>query len=129
MAEIGAVDEEQDAARAGVLDEPVGEGAGGVGLARAGGHLDQRAGLVLGERLFQAGDGFDLAVAHAERDERVCRRHRLQTYPQRVRFGEPRGQRLRLAPDRSKTGMDACSRFETPVVGPSSATDETRSRR
>ena len=43
LAEIGAVDEEEDAPGAGVLDEAIGEGAGGEGLARAGGHLDERA--------------------------------------------------------------------------------------
>ena len=48
-AEIGAVDEEQDALGPGVLDEPVGEAARGVGLARAGGHLDERARMGGGE--------------------------------------------------------------------------------
>ena len=51
LAEIGAVHEEQDALGPGVLDQAVGEAAGGVGLARAGGHLDERAGMVGGEGL------------------------------------------------------------------------------
>ena len=40
VAEVAAVDEEEDAARAGELDEAVNEVDGGVGLAAAGGHLD-----------------------------------------------------------------------------------------
>src|SRR6266567_7328840 len=42
VAEVAAVDEEEDAARAGELDEAVNEVDGGVGLAAAGGHLDER---------------------------------------------------------------------------------------
>ena len=91
-AEIGAVHEEEDALRAGVFDEAVGEGAGGVGLARAGGHLDQRARVGLGERLFEVGDRLDLAVAHAARDERMGGRHRREASAQRVGFGEPFGE-------------------------------------
>jgi len=41
VAEVAAVDEEEDAARAGELDEAVNEVDGGVGLAAAGGHLDE----------------------------------------------------------------------------------------
>src|SRR5213594_1993142 len=43
VAEVAAVDEEEDAARAGELDEAVNEVDGGVGLAAAGGHLDEGA--------------------------------------------------------------------------------------
>ncbi len=74
-AEIGAVDEEEDVARAGVFDEAIGEGAGGEGLARAGGHLDEGARLRFGEGLFEAGDGFDLAVAHVRRRRGMLERH------------------------------------------------------
>ena len=34
-----------------MLDQPVGEGAGGVGLARAGGHLDEGTRLSVAEEL------------------------------------------------------------------------------
>ena len=46
--------------RAGVFHEAVDEIDGGVGLARAGGHLDERARTTGGEGFFQAGDGLDL---------------------------------------------------------------------
>src|SRR5947208_1424690 len=60
VAEIAAVDEEEDAARAGELDEAVNEVDGGVGLAAAGGHLDKSAALIGGERSLEVSDGFDL---------------------------------------------------------------------
>ena len=49
LAEVVAVDEEEDPAGVGVLDEPVAEVDGGEGLATAGGHLDEGPGLVEGE--------------------------------------------------------------------------------
>ena len=48
VAEVAAVDEEEDAARAGELDKAVNEVDGGVGLAAARGHLDQCAAFVGG---------------------------------------------------------------------------------
>ena len=60
VAEVAAVDEEEDAARAGVLDEAVDEVDGGVGLAAAGGHLDEGAAFVGGEGVLEVADGFDL---------------------------------------------------------------------
>src|SRR4029453_1177939 len=60
VAEVAAVDEEEDAARAGELDEAVNEVDGGVGLAAAGGHLDEGAAFVGGEGCFEIADGFDL---------------------------------------------------------------------
>src|SRR5207247_5726056 len=60
VAEVAAVDEEEDAARAGELDEAVNEVDGGVGLAAAGGHLDEGAAFVRGEGFFEVADGFDL---------------------------------------------------------------------
>ena len=59
--EIGAIDEEEDVARVGMLDEPVGERAGGEGLAGAGGHLDEGARLRFGEGLLKAADRFNAA--------------------------------------------------------------------
>ncbi len=52
-AEIAAIHQEQHPLGAGVLDEPVDEIAGGVGLAAAAGHLDERPRALLGERYFQ----------------------------------------------------------------------------
>lgn len=60
VAEVAAVDEEEDAARAGELDEAVNEVDGGVGLAAAGGHLDEGAAFVGGEGFLEVADGFDL---------------------------------------------------------------------
>ena len=60
VAEVAAVDEEEDAARAGELDEAVNEVDGGEGLAAAGGHLDEGAAFVGGEGFFEVADGFDL---------------------------------------------------------------------
>ena len=51
--EVATVDEEQHAARAGVLDEAVNLVAGHEGLAAAGGHLHQRPGPPLREGIFQ----------------------------------------------------------------------------
>ena len=64
-AEIGAVDEKQHAPGAGVLDEPIDEGAGRVGLAGAGRHLDERARVIGGEGRFEVCDRFDLTFAQA----------------------------------------------------------------
>src|SRR5206468_12643534 len=60
VAEVAAVDEEEDAARAGELDKAVNEVDGGVGLAAAGGHLDEGAAFVGGEGFFEVADRFDL---------------------------------------------------------------------
>src|SRR5438034_7369153 len=60
VAEVAAVDEEEDAARAGELDEAVNEVDGGVSLAAAGSHLDEGAAFVGGERALEVADGFDL---------------------------------------------------------------------
>src|SRR2546422_10950116 len=63
VAEVAAVDEEEDAARAGELDEAVNEVDGGVGLTAAGGHLDQSATFVDGEGIFEIAGGFNLRGA------------------------------------------------------------------
>src|SRR5436189_4581477 len=60
VAEVAAVDEEEDATRAGELDEAVNEVDGGVGLTAAGGHLDEGAAFVGSERFLKVADGFDL---------------------------------------------------------------------
>src|SRR6266699_4931192 len=58
VAEVAAVDEKEDAARAGELDEAVNEVDGGVGLAAAGSHLDEGAVFVGREGFLQIADGF-----------------------------------------------------------------------
>ena len=55
-AEGAAVDQEENAAGAGVGDETPGEIAGGEGLSAAHGHVDQSAGVIASERLFQVDD-------------------------------------------------------------------------
>src|SRR5204862_3627881 len=60
VAEVAAIDEEEDAARAGELDEAVNEVDGGVGLATAGGHLDEGTAFVGGEGALEIADGFNL---------------------------------------------------------------------
>jgi len=92
--EIGTIDEEEHAAGAGVFDEPVGERAGGVGLARAGGHLDEGARVGLGEGGFEAGDALDLAVAQVLRRERRDGRHRGEARAEGVGLGGAGGERL-----------------------------------
>src|SRR5437763_13304691 len=59
VAEIAAVDEEEDAARAGELDEAVNEVGSGVGLAAASGHLDEGAAFVSSQEALEIADGFD----------------------------------------------------------------------
>src|SRR5204863_5945907 len=52
VAEVAAVDEEEDATRASELDEAVNEVDGGVGLAAARSHLDEGAAFIGGEGFF-----------------------------------------------------------------------------
>jgi hypothetical protein len=93
VAQVVAVHQEQDAACPGVLQQPPAEVAGGEGLAGAGGHLDERARAVGGERGFQAGDGVDLALAQAGGFQWW---HLLQPSAQRAGLLQPGVQRGRL---------------------------------
>lgn len=94
-AEVGSVDEEEDALGAGVLDEPVGEAARGESFAGASGHLDERARAILSEGLLQVRDGLVLAVAEvAESEFGRAEGEGAQTGAQGVRPGEPRGECL-----------------------------------
>ncbi len=68
-AEVGAVDEEENPQRAGKLDQTIEKIAGGVGFARAGGHLDERAATSLAEGVFEVVDGGDLGGAQAGLDQ------------------------------------------------------------
>ena len=63
LAEVARIDQEQDALGAAELEQAVDRGDGGEGLAGAGGHVHQGAGLVQRQRFLQPGDGADLAVA------------------------------------------------------------------
>src|SRR5213078_4210245 len=77
VAEVTAVDEEEDAARASELDEAVNEVDGGVGLAAAGGHLDEGAAFVGGEGFFEVADRVDLGGPeiggrHLVRGRKTC---------------------------------------------------------
>ena len=94
LAEIRAVHEEENAAGLGVFDEAIGERAGGEGLPRARGHVDERARAVFGERLFQSDVRLDLALPHASRNQRVRDGHRLQPGAEGVWLGGPIGECL-----------------------------------
>jgi len=93
-AEAGAIDQEEDALCPGVFDEAVGRGAGGEGLAGAGGHLDERARFRLGEGLLEVCDAFHLAVTHAGGGEGMSERQLCQTRSQGGRCLLPLRQRL-----------------------------------
>jgi hypothetical protein len=69
-AQVAPVHQKQHAPGAGELDQAVDEADGGEGLAAAGGHLDQGAGLVGLERVLQVADGDDLRGPQAGFDER-----------------------------------------------------------
>jgi hypothetical protein len=92
IAQVVAIDQKEDAAGAGLLDEAVGEGAGREGLPGAGGELDERPRLVLGERFFQPLDCLDLTVAQAGD---VKRRHFAQAATQGLGLLQPLPQRFR----------------------------------
>src|SRR5436189_6144661 len=72
VAEVAAVDEEEDTARTGELDEAVNEVDGGVGLAAAGGHLNEGAAFVGGEGFVEIADGFELRGPEIGRAHLIC---------------------------------------------------------
>jgi hypothetical protein len=72
--QIGAVGEEQTAPELCMLEQPMAEHAGGVGLAGTGRHLDQRARMIGGERGLEICHGVDLTFSQTLRQQR---RHRL----------------------------------------------------
>ena len=61
-AQVAAIYQEEHPPRTAELDQPVDAAHCGEGLARAGGHLDQRAWPVLGQGGLQMGDRLDLRV-------------------------------------------------------------------
>jgi hypothetical protein len=75
VGEVAAIDQEQDAPRAGEFDQSVDEGNRGEGLARASGHLDQGARAVFRQGFFEVVDRRDLGGPEAFFLER---RHGLQ---------------------------------------------------
>ena len=89
LAQVAGVDQKQDAPGAAELEQAVDRGDGGESLAGAGGHVDQGAWLVPGQRFFQAGDGADLAVAQVALRQR---RHLGEAAAQGVRLRGPFGQ-------------------------------------
>ena len=66
LAEVLGIDQEEDALSLRVFEQAVDGGDRGEGLARTGGHLDQRAGPVFLEGRFQVGDRLVLAIAQAQ---------------------------------------------------------------
>ena len=61
LAQVSGVNEKENAAGVGVPEQPVDRGDGGVGLARASGHLNEGAWTVIFEGYFELLDGVDLA--------------------------------------------------------------------
>src|SRR5258708_5504537 len=94
LAEVGTVDQEEHALRAGVLDEAIDFGAGGERLSRARGHVNERPRPALRERVFESANRLDLAIAHTRGDERRCLRHPVEARSQRVAFGRPLAERF-----------------------------------
>ena len=77
-----------------MLDEPVGERAGGEGLAGAGGHLDEGARLRFGEGLLEAADGFDAADADVLAVVGMLEGHLGEATAEGVGFFEPLRERF-----------------------------------
>jgi hypothetical protein len=87
-AQIVAIDEEQNTFRFGELNEAVAERAGRERFAAAGGHLNETAGTVVGERAFEIRDGFCLHVPEASGFERR-QRAEIGAELQLAKLGEP----------------------------------------
>jgi hypothetical protein len=108
--QIGTISEKQNAPELRMLQEPMAEHAGGVGLAGAGRHLDHRPRLVIGAARASRFDGVDLAFAQALVRER---RHRGCRLAQIVIGSEPSPQGLRAVKEenaarpRRRVGMIA----------------------
>ena len=92
FAQVPGVDEEEDALGVGVLEQSVDRGDGGVGLARAGGHLNEGARAVVLEGRFEPFDGVHLARSQTGR---VQGRQSLQPGAQGGRLRVPFLHRLR----------------------------------
>jgi hypothetical protein len=71
VAKVAAINQEQHAPGPGEFDEAIDEVDRGEGLSASGGHLNEGAGAVFGQRLFEVGDGGDLRGPETIRDERV----------------------------------------------------------
>lgn len=119
VAEVAAVDQEQDPPGAGELDQPVEEIDRRVSLAGPCGHLDERARAVVPERLFQVVDGLDLGGPQALLVER---RHVLQAGEKGIALVEVLGHRplaLPILPALQPLGQQ---------LGPVEGEDRTRAR-
>ena len=94
LAEVARVHQEEHALGAAELQQPVDGRDGGKRFARAGGHVDEGAGLVERQRGFKARDGVDLAAAQVGGGQR---RHGLgQAAAQGAGLRLPFGQLGRL---------------------------------
>ena len=110
LAEVAAVNEEEHPARLGELDEAVGEVDGGVGLAGAGRHLDERSRLVGREGPLEVGDGLHLGLPEVGGDEG---RHLAQALVELLVRARPVEQRLGTMERKDVAG----ARFGVQVVG------------
>lgn len=101
LAKVAGIDEKQDAFGATKLEQTVNRCDGGENLAGTGGHVDKGARFVLCQRLLQASDGVDLALAQV-----ACRqlRHLHSPAAQGVGLSCPVGKRLWLEEMKQLTG-------------------------
>ena len=76
-AEVAAIDQKKDAPGARMFDQAIDKIDRRKGLAAAGGHLDQRARPVLGERFFEILDRFNLSEPELPGNQR---RHLTQRF-------------------------------------------------
>ena len=114
LGQVVAVDQEQDAVEAAVLEQPVGQRHGGVGLARAGGHLHEAAvEALLAQARLDAVDRGDLRGA-----QRLARPAAAGRGPCRATSGARSSLRLRTSarvaglgevedPPRARVGIEA----------------------
>ena len=93
---VGMVHRKSHALSPGIFDQPVSLRAGSECLPRAGGHLDERMGVILHKGLFQLGDSIHLASAHPAVCQHVCEWYLCQPHAQGIRFGRPSGGNLGL---------------------------------
>jgi hypothetical protein len=92
--EIRAIYKKENAFGASVLDETINERARGVGLARAGGHLDKRTRTIRGEGFFKVLDRFRLATAHPLLRQRMRKGHCGKSPAESVRLSKPVAERF-----------------------------------
>ena len=104
FAEVGSIHQKQNPASFGVFDQPIGNGARRVGFPRAGCHVNQGSRAIVGEGVFESFDGFNLAISHAVRHERVFCWQRGESGSERIRFFRPFSQRLGSMESKDRAG-------------------------